>query len=385
MSFFETPGLKLSGDSFSVVYNIEGSERKAYAKAKDICYEQTVEFPEEMLPPGAIKEQIAGSIISFEPHGENLYQTVISYAVELAAGELTQLINVVYGNISMKRGIRVEEVRLSRAILKNFAGPRFGRKGLRNLLKVDKRPLLFTALKPMGLSSSQLAALAYKFALGGIDLIKDDHGISNQPFSPFEERIRLCSEAVNRANAQTGNRCLYLPNVTASHSDVVKRTAMARDLGAGGILISPGLTGYETMREIAEDDGYGLPIFAHPSFLGSYVNSASGISHYTLFGQFARLAGADGTIYPNFGGRFPFTRAECKDIVRGTAVTMGEIKPIFPCPAGGMSLESIPDMLSVYGNDVIFLVGGGLFKHGPDLIESSRYFRKLVEDYHVEM
>jgi len=32
-----------------------------------------------------------------------------------------------------------------------------------------------------------------------------------------------------------------------------------------------------------------------------------------------------------------------------------------------------------YGNDVIFLVGGGLFKHGPDIIKNSRYFRSLVE------
>jgi ribulose-bisphosphate carboxylase large chain len=58
---------------------------------------------------------------------------------------------------------------------------------------------------------------------------------------------------------------------------------------------------------------------------------------------------------------------------------MGHIKAIFPSPGGGMSLDKIPEMLEVYGHDVIFLIGGGLFKQGPDLIENCRYFRSIVE------
>jgi len=40
---------------------------------------------------------------------------------------------------------------------------------LRLLLGVAQRPLLCTALKPMGLPPSVLADLAYQIALGGID------------------------------------------------------------------------------------------------------------------------------------------------------------------------------------------------------------------------
>ena len=60
---------------------------------------------------------------------------------------------------------------------------------------------------------------------------------------------------------------------------------------------------------------------------------------------------------------------------------MGQLKTIFPCPGGGMSLEAIPDMLNVYGQDVIFLIGGGLFKHGPDLIDNCKYFKTIVERF----
>ncbi|MEW5785713.1 MAG: RuBisCO large subunit C-terminal-like domain-containing protein [Bacillota bacterium] len=381
MFSFDAPTLELSGDRFGVVYTITGDEKEAYSKARDICLEQTVEFPGELLfPQGTIAGNIVGRIEEFEPYGENSYQFVISYAVETAAGEFTQLLNVIFGNISLKPGIRLERVLLTEPILQNFRGPRFGREGLRQLLGIEKRPLLFTALKPMGLPADELAELAYQFALGGIDIIKDDHGLSDQPFSPFARRVELCAGAVHRANRETGKRCIYVPNITASHGEIIRKARFAKELGAGGLLISPALTGFDAMRDVAEDDGIALPIFAHPAFAGSYVVSAnSGISHYALFGQLNRLGGADGTVYPNFGGRFSFTLEECLNIAEGTKAPIGVLKTIFPCPAGGMSLESIPESVRVYGNDVILLVGGGLFKHGPDLVENCRYFNRLVD------
>jgi ribulose-bisphosphate carboxylase large chain len=98
-----------------------------------------------------------------------------------------------------------------------------------------------------------------------------------------------------------------------------------------------------------------------------------------LYGQIARLAGADASVYPNWGGRSAFSKAECVSIVEGTAAPMGHLKPIFPAPGGGMTMRRVPEMIEVYGKDVIFLMGGGLHKHGPDLVANCRYFRQLVE------
>jgi len=366
-------------ERFSIVYRIAASENDAYARAQDICLEQTVEFPAELVPPGFIQDHLVGQITDFVPDGED-YIATISFAIETTANELTQLLNVIFGNISIKPGLRLEEIKLPDSLLKLFKGPRFGKAGLRDLLNVSQRPLLFTALKPMGLSSENLAELAYQFALGGIDIIKDDHGLTNQSFAPFEERVRLCAEAVERANLTTGHKCIYAANITAPYDEVMRRARYAKENGAGGLLMSPGLVGFDAMRSVAEDDSIALPIFSHPAFLGSYVlGSDCGISHFAIFGQIARLAGADGTIYPNYGGRFAFSREECQGIVRGTISPMGNLKTIFPCPGGGMSISSIPDMIQVYGSDVIFLVGGGLFKHGPNLIDNCHYFRSLVE------
>jgi ribulose-bisphosphate carboxylase large chain len=135
----------------------------------------------------------------------------------------------------------------------------------------------------------------------------------------------------------------------------------------------------DLMRELADDDGIALPIFTHPALQGCYVTSRNGISHGVIFGQLARLAGADATIFPNFGGRFSFSREECSDIVHGTSCPMGSLKSIFPAPGGGMSIARVPEMLETYGQELIFLIGGDLFKHGPDLVENCRHFREMVE------
>lgn len=374
-----TPESLFSSGRFFVTYRLFGGEQEARAKAEDICLEQTVEFPGDLVPEGIIRNHVFGRIESLQPWDTESFKAVISYAVEIAAGELTQFLNVVFGNSSIKPGIRVEHLDLPGSLLSRFKGPRFGREGIRRLVNVPKRPLLSTALKPMGLSSKELADLAYQFALGGIDIIKDDHGLSNQCYSPFEERISLCTEAVRRGNKESGQGSIYVANITAPHSEVMKRARIAKDAGAGGLMVAPGIIGLDLMRELADDDSVALPILTHPALQGSFVTSQNGISHGVIFGQLARLAGADATIFPNFGGRFSFSREECEEIVKGTVVPMGLVKTIFPAPGGGMSLDKIPDMLETYGKDLIFLIGGGLFRHSPDLVENCRYFRKMVE------
>ncbi|MER3423639.1 MAG: hypothetical protein C4293_10800, partial [Nitrospiraceae bacterium] len=59
-------------------------------------------------------------------------------------------------------------------------------------------------LKPLGLSIDALAELAYQFARGGLDLVKDDQGLADHSFCPFEERVARCAEAVARRTEKPG-------------------------------------------------------------------------------------------------------------------------------------------------------------------------------------
>jgi len=374
------PSFPLSNQRFSVRYRLAGDEQTAYERARDICLEQTVEIPDALVPDGMIRSHILGHIETIEPQADGGYAARISYAVEIVGRDLTQLLNVLFGNISIKTGIRAEQLDLPDLLLQSFRGPRFGRSGLRGYLRVPRRPLLCTALKPLGLPPEGLADMAYRFALGGIDLVKDDHGLADQVFARFRDRVALCTRAVARANHETGLRSIYVPNVTAPFDEIHARARFAKDQGAGGFLVAPGLVGFDAMRCLADDEHLALPILSHPAFQGTYVlHPSSGMSHQLLFGQLPRLAGADATIFPNFGGRFGFTRDECLSLVRGAEMEMGSLAPIFPVPGGGMSLDRVPEMLNVYGEDVVLLIGGGLMAPGTDLSENCRRFRRLVE------
>jgi len=376
------PSVAVSGNRLSVLYRLDGDLAAARRRAQDICLEQTVEIPEALVPDGMIREHVLGRIEAIEARPDGGYSARISYAVEVAGAGLTQLLNVVFGNISIKTGIRAEQLELPEVMLRSLRGPRFGRHGLREHLVVPTRPLLCTALKPLGLSPERLAGVAYQYGRGGIDIRTDDHGLADQSFAPFRERVERCAEAVARANRETGGRSMYVPNVTAGFDEIGARARFAKTHGAGGLLVAPGLTGLDAMRWLTDDDGLALPILAHPAFQGTYVlDPSSGMSHHLLFGQLPRLAGADATIYPNFGGRFGFTKDECLGIVRGTETAMGPLRPIFPTPGGGMSLDRVPEMLDAYGRDVILLIGGGLMTPGSDLIENCRRFRTLTERF----
>lgn len=371
--------LALCGERFQVRYRLSGDAREARARAEDICIEQTIEFPAALVTGGDIRDRIFGRIEAFEPAGPDAHMATISYAVETSGFELPQLLNVVFGNTSIKPGVRVERLDLSPRLLAAFRGPRFGAAGIRRLVDAPKRPLLATALKPMGLPAATLADIAYRFALGGMDLIKDDHGLANQSFTPFRERVERCAAAVARANRETGGHCLYLPNITGPFEAIMENARFAKQAGAGGFLVSPGLVGLDSMRRLTDDDSLALPIMSHPALQGSFVTSQdSGMAHEVIFGQVARLAGADASIFPNYGGRFAFSREQCRAIATACAEPMGDLPPILPTPGGGMDLARIPDMLDTYGRDVIFLIGGALHQ-GGDIVANTRRFRELVE------
>ena len=90
--------LTVSGSRFQVRYQILGDEKIARARAEDICIEQTIEYPADLVPEGGIREHVFGRIESFVAAGSDRYEAVISYADEISGYELPQLINIVFGD-----------------------------------------------------------------------------------------------------------------------------------------------------------------------------------------------------------------------------------------------------------------------------------------------
>lgn len=330
---------------------------RAVELAEAIRVEQTIEFPLD-LTPAWIATEVVGRI-----EGIDGGLITISYDPAVAAGGFAQLLNVLWGNVSLFEGVSLVEAQVPSCL---GTPARFGVPGLRALFAAADRALLATALKPMGLSTIELARTAATLAAAGIDVIKDDHGLADQRWAPWRDRVAACADAVAQANDRHGMRAIYAPCLNAPADRIVADAHLARSLGAGALLIMPGLSGFDAIRALAADDSLHLPLLAHPSFLGSHTASGGqGIRHGLLFGVFMRLAGADVTIFPNHGGRFTFTEPQCMDIRDSCLVECGGLPAIWPAPGGGMAVERLDELLTGYGHDVMLLIGGAL--HRGDL------------------
>ena len=345
-------------------------------QAAAIALEQTVELPRSLLTV-ALAERMAGRVEAVRQTGPRRALVALSYSLDAVGADLPQCLNLLFGNISLKPGIRVVGLEWPAALLAALGGPGHGIAGLRALTGVNGRALLCTALKPMGLSATELAQRCEAFARGGIDIIKDDHGLADQPAAPFAERLARCQDAVTRANAASGGQSQYFPNVTAPAALLPQRLAAAREAGCRGVLISPWLVGLDTLRLIR--DRYGLAILAHPALTGSLFGRSAGMAPQLVLGDLFRLAGADAVIYPNAGGRFDFSAATCARINRHLRRPLGALRPSLPTPAGGMDVASAAHWLGRYGPDTVLLIGGSLYAQG-DLERGAAALRRVVEE-----
>jgi ribulose-bisphosphate carboxylase large chain len=258
------------------------------------------------------------------------------------------------------------DVELPDAAFDWIPGPRAGISGLRALTGVWERPLLATALKPMGLRAEQVAALCRGFACAGVDVVKDDHGLADHPFCPFEKRVEACMRAVEEAARETGRRTLYVPNVIGAPDDVARQLAFARNVGIQAVLLSPMLLGLPLLQQLASAPD-GLPIIAHPA-LGGTVRIAEAV----LYGKLFRWYGADAVIFPHAGGRFGYSRETCRELADALREVHTRVRTAFPMPGGGIRMERVSELLAFYGRDCILLIGSSLYETGDELVQRAR-------------
>jgi ribulose-bisphosphate carboxylase large chain len=358
-------------ERFEVTYRIFAADQSgAEERAGIIALENTVEVPRDVVPAGYIEDVVLGRVEDVVIETEGTWLGRISYHIDAVGRELPQFLNVVLGNASILRGVKAIGLTANTDVLNRFPGARFGIDGLRELSGLTHGGFVAPVIKPQGSTAATLAELCYVTARAGADIVKEDHGLANQDAAPFRERVRLCAEAVARANAERVNagnvsRSLYFANI-GGHGDNVRDLAMyAKEAGAHGIILIPGLFGFDAINRLARDPDFGLPIMSHPSHIGPYILSPdTGYSHGMLFGDLMRIAGADIVVFPNHGGRFGFSVTECDEIVSACRRPEGPGRAVLPSPGGGMSMDRLADMMRHYGEDCVYLLGGSLLRYG---------------------
>lgn len=191
------------------VYKVRSNPSDIEARAEAIAIEQSVEMPLSAIRDASILSDIVGEVTGIEDCGDGSFEVRIDLAAATIGDDAGQLMNMLFGNSSLHDDVALCDAIFPHEMLAAFGGPSHGLSGLRSRVGATERAMTSSALKPQGLAPDDLAVLAFELAKGGLDFIKDDHGLANQPFSPFAERVRACAAAIDKAQKLTGRRTRY--------------------------------------------------------------------------------------------------------------------------------------------------------------------------------
>jgi ribulose-bisphosphate carboxylase large chain len=352
-------------------YRIRSRADAIEERARAIAIEQSVEAPLDAIRDERIVHDIVGETREIVDRGDGLFDVKIALAVATVGGDAGQLLNMLFGNTSLHSDVSLIDVDLPADLVAPFQGPSHGLAGLRRLVGANRRALTASALKPQGLPPAALAELAHDLALGGVDFLKDDHGLANQAFSPFDKRVPACAAAVRAAAKLSGHPTRYAPSLSGDRAGMERQIAIARVEGVETFLIAPAIAGPSTLQNLrrAHPD---LFFLAHPTLTGAQIAPE-------VYARLFRLFGADVSIFPNYGGRFGYSKQTCRSIADALRRPWRELAPAVPAPAGGMSVARVPEILEFYGADVMLLIGGALLAAPKnEIVRQTRAFVEAV-------
>jgi ribulose-bisphosphate carboxylase large chain len=355
-------------------YHVRSDARSIEARARALAVEQSVEMPVEAIDDEWIKAEIVGRVLAIEDRRDGTFAVRVALATATiesttAGKDAAQLLNMLFGNSAIHDDVVLNDAEFPPELAAAFGGPRHGLVGLRARVAATRRALTCSALKPQGLSAARLADLARRFADGGIDFIKDDHGLADQAYSPFGERVAAIAAAL------AGTRTRYLPSLSGDLDAMRTQIAQARAFGLDGVLVAPMLIGLSNLRALVRDNP-DIAFMAHPSMAG-----AARIAPAFLLGNLFRLIGADAVVYPNHGGRFGYSPDTCRAIAQTALSGRDGLKPCVPVPAGGMTRDRVDEMLDFYGPDIMLLIGGGLLSARERLTAETAAFVQAVSNH----
>lgn len=353
-------------DRILATYRISAAESESRVRAEALAAEQSVEMPVAAIDDPRVLAEVLAKVEEIRPHA-GFFDVVLGIATATTGGEAGQLVNMLFGNCSLQPEVELLDVEFPDGYAASFPGPRYGIEGLRRMTGVAQRPLTCTALKPQGSPVEHLAQLARTFALAGIDIVKDDHGLANQAYSPFAARVPAVQRAIAEANRETGGRTLYAPSFSGGSRALSEQARIAKQHAVQVALVAPMLIGLPAFVELREE--HDLALLAHPAFAG-----AGRIAPPLLLGKLFRLLGADATIFPNHGGRFSYSLATCLAIAKAARDPWQGLRPTMPVPSGGMGVERVPEMIAGFGPDTMLLISGGLLSARGQLLEKARDF-----------
>ncbi len=387
-------GYKPAKDDLVMLYKIKPAKGVSMEQAAEaVAAESSIGTWTEIATMSPTIQKMGAKV--FDVSGQYVK---IAYPLELfECGNMPQVWSSVAGNIfNMKdvETLRLEDAHWPEKMIKSFYGPKFGIHGIRKLLKIPIRPLCGTIVKPkLGLDEKGHAQVAYEAWTGGLDLVKDDENLTSQPFNKFEKRVVETLKLRDKAEQETGEKKMYMANVTAEATEMVKRAKFIKEHGGEYAMVdilTVGWSALQTLREANED--LGLVLHAHRAMHGALTkNKDHGIS-MLFIAEAARMIGIDQIHIGTAVGKMEETKEEVKmvgeEIERGFVKDVGRhrlqedwhgVKPVFAVCSGGLHPGLIPPLIKMLGTDIIVQCGGGVHGHPGGTRDGARAVRQAID------
>ncbi|MDE0096900.1 MAG: form I ribulose bisphosphate carboxylase large subunit [Gammaproteobacteria bacterium] len=312
------------------------------------------------------------------------YFAYVAYDLDLfEEGSIANMTASIIGNIfgfKPLKALRLEDMRIPVGYMKTFQGPATGIVVERERLDKYGRPVLGATVKPkLGLSGRNYGRVVYEALKGGLDFTKDDENINSQPFMHWRDRYLYCMEAVNRAQAMTGEvKGTYLNVTAATMEDMYERAEFARDLGSVIIMIDLviGYTAIQSMAKWARRND--MILHLHRAGHSTYTRQKTHGVAFRVIAKWMRMAGVDhihaGTVVGKLEGD-PNTVAGIYDVCRDTFneknlphgiffdQDWASLKRMMPVASGGIHAGQMHQLVHYLGEDVVLQFGGGTIGH----------------------
>ncbi len=347
-------------------------------------------------------ERYRAKAYSVEPVPGSPGQFFAYIAYELALfepGSIANLSASIIGNVfgfKPLKALRLEDMRFPAAYVKTFAGPATGIVVERERLDKFGRPLLGATVKPkLGLSGKNYGRVVYEALKGGLDFTKDDENINSQPFMHWRDRFLYCMEAINRAQAATGEVKGHYLNVTAGTMEAMyERAEFAKQLGSVIVMIDLviGYTAIQSMSHWARRND--MILHLHRAGHSTYTRQKTHGISFRVISKWMRLAGVDhihaGTVVgklegdPNSVQGFYNVLREAHnpvDLQRGVFFEQdwAGLHGVMPVASGGIHAGQMHQLLHYLGEDVVLQFGGGTIGHPMGIAAGAQANRVALE------
>lgn len=367
-------------NSYSYMALGEELDKDAYVITK---YRVSTDLPIEKAAEAIAAEQSTGTWTGISTLNDDVFSkyaakvtaidgdmVTIAYPEEdfsIRVGAVPQILSVISGNLyglGALKGVRLEDVEFPKGILRQYKGPKFGDKGLREILHRPEKPLVGTIVKPkIGLSPEDTAKYIYEAGSGGLTNGKDDETLVDQVFCPIEARTKAVAEALDRLREE-GHHMVHAINISTNGQDIRELAEDVQSWGATQLMVDVITCGYGAVQAVAEDPKIKIPVHVHRTMHAAMTKDPYNGIAMRVIAKLVRMCGGDALHIGTLGvGKMEGAIAEGKANQDACQSDDVPFKKVMPVCSGGMFPGIVPKVVEAAGNNVQIQAGGGVAGH----------------------